>query len=142
MECYLYHTTDPENKVNKQLEQIALRNIHLKRDESQESPHIKLRTFEEVPQVNYIYIPNFKRYYFVTEIENLNNQIFDFYCETDVLMTYKEPILNGTATITKTKNPTYFNGGTNEDSRTETDKYYSDVTIPDKESKILVTLGG
>lgn len=142
MECYLYHTTDPENKVNKQLEQIALRNIHLKRDESQESPHIKLRTFEEIQQVNYIYIPNFKRYYFVTEIENLNNKIFDFYCETDVLMTYKEPILNGTATITKTKTPTYFNGGTNEDSRTETDKYYSDVTIPDKESKILVTLGG
>lgn len=42
--------------------------------------------------INYIYINDFHRYYFVDSISALNNKMYAYNCSIDVLMTYKDKI--------------------------------------------------
>ena len=53
-------------------------------------------TFESdsVPTFNYIYVPIFNRYYFVADIKSLGFKMWQMSLEVDVLMTYKDAILN------------------------------------------------
>lgn len=53
-------------------------------------------TFESVsvPSFNYIYVPIFNRYYFVADIKSLGFKMWQMSLEVDVLMTYKDAILN------------------------------------------------
>lgn len=50
-------------------------------------------------QYNYCYCPEFKRYYFITDIVSYTAVIFDISCECDVLATFREDILNTDAFI-------------------------------------------
>lgn len=45
-----------------------------------------------VPTFNYIYIPTFNRYYYVTEITSLRKGLWQIDCTVDVLMSYKDAI--------------------------------------------------
>lgn len=47
-----------------------------------------------VPTFNYAYIPSFNRYYYVTDITSIRNGLWEISMEVDVLMTYKNGILN------------------------------------------------
>lgn len=42
---------------------------------------------------NYVYIPLFARYYFITNITRLDNNRIEIACKCDVLMSFKEDIL-------------------------------------------------
>lgn len=42
---------------------------------------------------NYVYIPLFTRYYFITNITRLDNNRVEIICKCDVLMSFKEDIL-------------------------------------------------
>lgn len=55
--------------------------------------------YDGVPNFNYIYIDEFKRYYFITDFYNETNKIWIIRATVDVLMTYKEGILNTSAFI-------------------------------------------
>lgn len=44
-------------------------------------------------QINYAYIPDFKRYYFIDNITLLNDGILELELSIDVLMTYAEDLL-------------------------------------------------
>lgn len=44
------------------------------------------------PTFNYVYIPNFNRYYFVTDITNVRNGLWNISLKVDVLMTYRVEI--------------------------------------------------
>lgn len=52
---------------------------------------------------NYVYIESLNRYYFVSEIRQ-DGDICTVYLRVDVLFTYKDIILNSTATLTKSEN--------------------------------------
>lgn len=57
---------------------------------------------------NYVYIDVFKRYYFVTDIRVINNQLYEIDLSADVLMSYKDAILRLPAFIDRnefTSNP-------------------------------------
>lgn len=43
---------------------------------------------------NYVYIPLFERYYFITNITRLDNKRVEIDCKCDVLMSFKEDITN------------------------------------------------
>lgn len=45
--------------------------------------------FADVGDFNYIYIPDFKRYYFVESVSLAENGMNVYECECDYLMTYK-----------------------------------------------------
>lgn len=57
-----------------------------------------------VPTFNYAYIPSFNRYYFVTDITSIRNDLWEISMSVDALMTYKNGILNCTGFIDRNEN--------------------------------------
>lgn len=66
-------------------------------------PHLILQ-LEEYPEFNYVYLPRFKRYYFVTSKTNVSKDIYDIGLEVDVLYTYKDIIGTNYAVLSRTSN--------------------------------------
>ena len=66
------------------------------------TPVVRFRTLTPVT-FNYVYIKSLNRYYFVSEKEQ-NGDICTVRLHVDVLLTYKDIILNSTATLTKSEN--------------------------------------
>ena len=48
----------------------------------------------DFPNVNYIYIPQFNRYYFIDDIIIVRNNLYHFVCHCDVLMSFMNDILD------------------------------------------------
>ena len=65
-------------------------------------PVLRFRT-RNVVTFNYVYIESLQRYYFVSEIRQ-EGDICTVRLRVDVLLTYKDIILNSTATLTKSEN--------------------------------------
>lgn len=53
---------------------------------------------------NYMYISQFKRYYFINNITSISQKLFEVSGHVDVLMSFKEQILNNTAIIQRQEN--------------------------------------
>ena len=53
---------------------------------------------------NYVYIPLFARYYFITNITRLDNNRVEISCKCDVLMSHKEDILKLNVIATRSTN--------------------------------------
>lgn len=53
---------------------------------------------------NYVYIPLFERYYFITNITRLDNKRVEMACKCDVLMSFKEDIANLKVIATRSSN--------------------------------------
>ena len=66
------------------------------------TPVVRFRTRTHVT-FNYVYIESLNRYYFVSEIQQ-DGDICTVHLRVDVLFTYKDIILNSTATLTKSEN--------------------------------------
>lgn len=66
------------------------------------TPVVRFRTRTPV-SFNYVFIESLNRYYFVSEIQQ-DGDICTVRLRVDVLFTYKDIILNSTATLTKSEN--------------------------------------
>lgn len=51
--------------------------------------------------VNYLYVPEFRRYYYITNIVSPNNTLWEVHCHVDVLMSYKDQIKAQTAIVAR-----------------------------------------
>lgn len=62
---------------------------------------------------NYIHIPIFSRYYFITNIQSVRNGLFELSAHVDVLNSFKDDIRGNTAIIAKQENEwnLYINDG-------------------------------
>lgn len=58
----------------------------------------------DVLKCNYCYCEEFKRWYFITDIQMMNNRLANIVCRIDVLMTYKENILQESGYIARNEN--------------------------------------
>ena len=63
------------------------------------NPVVRFRTITPVT-FNYVYIESLNRYYFVSELQQ-DGDVCTVRLQVDVLMTYKDKILNSTATLIK-----------------------------------------
>ena len=61
-------------------------------------------TSDIIPKFNYVYIPLFNRYYYVTDITSIKNKLWQMSLTVDVLMTYKEALLACTGYIDRNEN--------------------------------------
>ena len=94
-----YNYDGEPNRVNKTLQENEEYTGVLNSTVNILEPVIRFRT-RNVVTFNYVYIESLNRYYFVSEIRQ-DGDVCTVYLRTDVLMTYKDKILDSTGTLTK-----------------------------------------
>ncbi len=136
----LYNTRSSNNTINKVLQNEQEFNITFKDTADINNPVIKLYS-KDLLLYNYAYIPDFKRYYFISNITTTPKNVYILYLRCDVLESIKDDILQATGLITRNAdgNP-YFDGG---DYLTEVRKthtiYESDIEL-DFNTSIIVPM--
>ena len=144
MEIKLYITEDADTVMNKDLTLITTLDIQMRDTQNVSAPILILGEIEgvDLKTVNYAYIDEFKRYYFIRTITVGQNNIHTLTMECDVIETYKEDILNSSAQINRgVKKGDYGDIGTSIEVRREVDIFKSDKGFVGKNSIILSTIG-
>ena len=92
MDVELYKCKSPKNRLNKVLEKTVTVSATLY-EYTQNRNRLSFQfTVSDVGEFNYIYIPDFRRYYFVESVSVAENGMNVYECECDYLMTYKDII--------------------------------------------------
>lgn len=141
----LYKTLDGGNVINKTLNHMKDFNIKFKDTTSIISPSINLRIIDDfkITECNYCFIDEFNRYYFIADIQLMNDNIYRLNLECDVLESHKTDILNSYGEIRKTiDRGDYLNFSTNTDVRKDIDIYESEISVDGKKYIILSSIGG
>ncbi len=60
--------------------------------------------YTKFPDFNYVYLAKFNRYYYVDDIISVRNNLWEIHMSVDVLMTYKDAILQCEAYVDRTAN--------------------------------------
>ena len=92
MDIELYRCKSPKNKLNKTLEKTLTVSANIYEYEQNRNRLSFRFTVSDVGEFNYIYIPDYNRYYFVESVSLSENGVNVYECECDYLMTYKELI--------------------------------------------------
>ena len=92
MDVELYRCKSPKNKLNKTLEKTVTISATIYEYEQNRNRLSFRFTVSDVGEFNYIYIPDYNRYYFVESVSLSENGVNVYECECDYLMTYKELI--------------------------------------------------
>ena len=144
MDIQLYVTSDDDTIMNKMLELRYDITMELKDTTNITQPVILLYESEDLDlrSVNYAYLPEFKRYYFIRSVNVAPNNIYQLLLECDVIETFKEEILNSTAEITrKIGTDDYLDIGTTSEVRKDATIYESNKGLEDEFSIIFSTIG-
>lgn len=107
MDISIFKCNNRDNDVNKELkEELVIENVRFLDEVNILNPVIRLGNLEDIKdyiEYNYLYIPKFRRYYFITNI-NFISGFCILECSIDVLYTYKDRILNSTQLVTRQEN--------------------------------------
>lgn len=95
----LFITSDSDNVINKTLTDVATVTGDFNDSLDINSPVIRIGGLGNVDDYNYCFIPSLNRYYFINEyiIERAN--YFILYLECDLLMSYRNAILQLTGVV-------------------------------------------
>ena len=101
----LYQNTAETNRVDKSpyLSPVSTLSGALRERCSLVSPVLTIE-YPKVPDFNYVYIEAFGRYYFVTGVVSVRYNLWEISLECDVLMTYKDKLLECEAFIDRNEN--------------------------------------
>ena len=108
MEIDFYKNISEKNKIGKKLLNKLTLNGNLREESSVINPTI-LVEHNNLSVYNYAYIPNFNRYYFVSEITSVRNGLWRVSLKCDVLESFKKDILNLSCIVDKQQNQGYSN---------------------------------
>lgn len=98
IEIQLYQTNSDPNCINKVLGAKQILYGTLREDASVLTPTILIAS-EIMFRWNYVYIPSTERYYFITDIKIQHTNLYEISLKCDVLMSYKDAILNMSAYV-------------------------------------------
>lgn len=105
MTVTLYQNFSDSNVVNKNLTEILTGTGTLREESSVITPSIVFETTSSgIVNVNYIYIQDWNKYYYVDNIVSIRNGLWGFTLKIDVLMTYKEWFLPLSGIIARQEN--------------------------------------
>ncbi len=137
-----YNTESSANTINKVIDFVTDIDVKFKDEVNVYGPTILLK-YDDLIDFNYIYIDKFKRYYFIEDIEVFPNKIYHLTLKCDVLMSFKDDILNSYGNITRQTNYNdYYNFDYSSEVRKESNIYNSNVVFEDVKTTILCTIGG
>ena len=105
MEIKLYKTSDDNRVINKTLELLKTKNVVLKDNVNISSPVFILKYDKMLfENMNYCYISEFKRYYYIVNKECLDSEHYSIALSCDVLMSFKDSFINTPMLINRTSN--------------------------------------
>ena len=131
------------NTINKDTELIVEKTITLKNECDFVNPYLLLKVDDVLFLSNYVYIPDFKRYYFITGIEILTKTLVGISLHVDVLESFKNDVLAGTVHITESSNvDNYYPKELDSLTSMESHKFISNKELALSPRKVLATLGG
>lgn len=98
----LYKNTSLNNVVDKNIVYINKISGNARDNISISNPSILIDTSTiDVSLANYVYIENFKRYYFITSVDIVRTNLWRINLKVDVLMSYKNEILNVSCIVSR-----------------------------------------
>lgn len=92
MDITLFINSDPKNKINKTPSAVSSVSGVL-RDQCKTTDPVIMIEGSAIPTGNYMYIPDFERYYFITNIKNVRNGLWEITAHVDVLTSYAAQIM-------------------------------------------------
>ena len=125
MQIKFYYNSSEKNKIGKSLSKELTMDGNLRDECSVINPTI-LVEHSNLSNYNYVYIPEFKRYYFITEMTIVRNNLWRISLKVDVLESFKFNILNLSCIVDKQQ---YENYGNNIDDGSYINKADSFVEI-------------
>lgn len=103
MVIYLFVNHSEKNHLTKTLTNNLTLNGTLKQETSVINPTVIIEATN--PTIyNYMYIPMFNRYYYITDIESIRNNLWRITGKVDVLMSFDDEILNCEVLISDAQN--------------------------------------
>ena len=105
MNIVLYSNASEINAVDKNLTELTTLTGTLREQSSIIDPIITISDIDDyIGSMNYAYIPEFNRYYFITNIESVRNNLWKVSFHVDVLFTYRDAIRTNSAIIERNEN--------------------------------------
>lgn len=101
MNVTFYKNLSDKRALSKSLTQLESVTAIMKDDCDILSPTLEVSSFSSISQANYMYIPNWGRYYYVDHITVSRGQRVIISAHVDVLMTYKSGILGCSAVVSR-----------------------------------------
>lgn len=101
-----FYTNNSDNRyVNKILRNVKLNvQCQLKEGTSIYKPTVILNFDDSIYNANYMYIAETSRYYYISDIYVEKQRMYISTSESDVLMSFKEQLLNKQATVARQQN--------------------------------------
>ena len=100
MELNLYYNTSDNRTINKTLTHGLTISGNLREESSIIKPIITIKS-DNVIRENYLYIPEYQRYYYITGKESVRTGIWRIHMEVDPLMSFKRDVLALTVVVSK-----------------------------------------
>ena len=145
MNIQLCSNTSEKNKINKAITTGITLSGSLRNESNIVNPSITIN-IDNPTIYNYAYIPEFNRYYFITNYISLRTGMWQINLKSDVLMSFKDSILSSEVLINKTETNGKNNylSGSNwvNNCKTKTDILTFPNGLLDDGKYILITAGG
>ncbi|MBP5411785.1 MAG: hypothetical protein J6Y47_00865 [Bacteroidales bacterium] len=105
MNIVLMRTDKPKNAMDKSPVTVQSLTGTLREKTSMLHPEITIQSnIANVGSINYMYIEDFGRYYWIHDIEVINNSLFVIHADVDTLYSFKTEILTNSAIIARQEN--------------------------------------
>ena len=146
MEISFYNNVSEKEKIGKTLKNKTTLTGFLKQATSVINPVITIE-IENPSKFNYCHIPQFHRYYFINDMINVRNNIWEIHMNVDVLESFKTQIKANKAIVEKSEQTAssneYFNDGSTfyHDSREYNEIAMFQRGFDTSPSYILITAG-
>lgn len=101
MNIYFYTSSAEPNSFPKELGEAAKFEGELRDECDILNPVITMQGFNPANTFNYCYIPDFKRYYFITESSVVRTGVIEFSMHVDVLQSWSKQILEQSGIIAR-----------------------------------------
>ena len=145
MNIWLGINNEEKNKLNKTIENELNFVGTLRRETDIINPSIIIEA-DNLTQYNYMYIPEFGRYYFITGITSIRNNLWEISGKVDVLMSFKDGIYTCPVVLADTENTgseSYISGNVWKTLvKTKTDIISFPSGLNNTGEYILITSGG
>lgn len=104
MTINLYVNVSEKERVTKTLSLEKSFSGTLREQTSVIDPVISIESTDNLSQYNYMYIPDFGRYYYIRNVESVKNGLWRITGHVDVLMSFKSQILANSGVIERQEN--------------------------------------